>query len=285
MDDIQLIELVLIGSVTGIVGGMLGVGGSLVMIPAMTEILGPSQHLYQATAMIVNFFVVVPAVIQHRRAGAIVWGTVARLVPLAAIAVVVGVSASEAGVFSGVGEARLQALFGVFLFLVSAVDIANAASAQRARAAGSETPAAGRHARVGRTGVNWTRAFGVALPTGFFSGFLGLGGGVLAVPLQRRYLGLPIRVAIANSAAMIVALSAVGASFKNYAFYRDNNGSFEPLWLAIVLIPTAIGGSLLGAKLTHQLPVRWIRLAFNVLLLVASLRLAWPALRGDVPLP
>ncbi|MCH9003289.1 MAG: TSUP family transporter, partial [Planctomycetes bacterium] len=63
--------MLLIGLFTGVVGGLLGVGGSIVMIPAMTEVIGPDQHLYQAAAMIVNFFVVVPAVYQHRKAGAI----------------------------------------------------------------------------------------------------------------------------------------------------------------------------------------------------------------------
>ena len=62
MDDLSLVALVVIGLLTGVVGGMLGVGGSIVLIPAMTEVLGPNQHLFQATAMIVNFFVVVPAV-------------------------------------------------------------------------------------------------------------------------------------------------------------------------------------------------------------------------------
>ena len=74
---------------------MLGVGGSLIMILALTELLGPDQHLYQSAAMIVNFFVVVPAVIQHRRAKVIELTTVMRLIPLAFAAVIVGVMMSE----------------------------------------------------------------------------------------------------------------------------------------------------------------------------------------------
>ena len=110
MDDLSLVALVLIGLLTGIVGGMLGVGGSIVLIPSLTEVLGPNQHLYQATAMIVNFFVVAPAVYQHARAKAISRATVARIVPIAALAVVIGVGLSELPVFSGDGEAYLRAL-------------------------------------------------------------------------------------------------------------------------------------------------------------------------------
>ena len=71
MTGFDLIALALIGLLAGLLGGLLGIGGSIVMIPAMTEVLGPDQHLYQAAAMTVNFFVVVPAVIRHSRAGAI----------------------------------------------------------------------------------------------------------------------------------------------------------------------------------------------------------------------
>ena len=45
----------------------------------------------------------------------------------------------------------------------------------------------------------------------------GVGGGVVAVPLQRRFLGVGLRSAIANSATLIVLLSVVGATAKNLA--------------------------------------------------------------------
>ena len=66
----EMLILMAIGLCAGLLGGLLGIGGSVVMIPAMSVIFGPAQHLYQGAAMIVNFFVVIPAVIQHRRAGA-----------------------------------------------------------------------------------------------------------------------------------------------------------------------------------------------------------------------
>ena len=66
--------LAAVGLLAGVLGGLLGVGGSILMIPAMVFLFadryGPEgQHLYQAAAMIVNLFVVLPAVDRHRRAG------------------------------------------------------------------------------------------------------------------------------------------------------------------------------------------------------------------------
>ena len=79
--------------------------GSIILIPALTEFRGPNQHLYQATAMIMNFFVSVPAVYQHWRARAIDAATIIRLVPLSIVFVAIGVALSESRLFAGTGEA------------------------------------------------------------------------------------------------------------------------------------------------------------------------------------
>ena len=91
----------MIGLLCGLTGGLLGIGGSIVMIPAVTELLGPDQHLYQAAAMILTFFVATPAVLQHARAGAIQAATVRRIIPPALVAVVAGVALSELPLFAG----------------------------------------------------------------------------------------------------------------------------------------------------------------------------------------
>jgi uncharacterized membrane protein YfcA len=263
----DLIALVLIGLFAGYFGGLLGVGGSIIMIPAMTEVVGPDQHLYQAAAMIVNFFVVVPAVIQHARAGAIEWTTVGKLLPLAALAVVLGVGVSELGLFAGAGEAYLRAIFGLFLFAMCLVELYRLFRPGRNHESDHLPP------RLG-----WGLALGIAIPVGLVAGTLGVGGGILAVPLQRRFLKVPIRNAIANSAALIIATSLIGASCKNYAYMADNAGSAAPFLLAVVLIPMAVLGSWIGSRMTHKLPVRVIKTAFLLLMILAAVRLTYQAM-------
>ena len=78
MDFAYYLLLIALGLVAGGSGGLLGIGGSLVMIPGMILLFGAEgrqagqdpQHLYQAAAMIVNFFVVLPAVVRHSQARA-----------------------------------------------------------------------------------------------------------------------------------------------------------------------------------------------------------------------
>ena len=267
----DLLPLVIIGLFVGLVGGMFGVGGGIVLIPALNEVLGPNQHLYQSTAMIVNLFVAVPAVYQHHCVRAVNVGVVLRMVPWAIASVVGGVAVSELGIFEGKGEAYLRGLFGLFLLTCAAYDIYRLRrKTDTAGLAPDGTPARPR----------WERLAAIAIPTGFSSGLLGIGGGILAVPLQRRLLHTPIRTAIANSAALIIATSFVGALAKNYAVMSDVENSMEPILLALVLIPTAVVGSLVGSRFTHRVPVQLVKGGFNLLLLLASVRLTYSAFRS-----
>lgn len=276
MESIEIFLLVLIGLFAGVIGGMLGVGGSIVMIPAMTEVLGPNQHLYQAAAMIVNFFVVVPAVYQHRRAKAIDGATVIRIVPLSLVAVLAGVGISELPFFAGNGEAYLRGLFGLFLLFVAVTDLYRLA---RKRREGSAVPAEHENPIRAPRPISWGSAVLVAVPTGLVAGILGVGGGIMAVPLQRRFLNIPIRTAIANSATIIIATSLVGATSKNYAYVVDSGFSISSFILAALLIPTAMIGSSFGSRLTHRVPLNFVKVAFFLLLLVAAIRLTYGASR------
>lgn len=273
------LELTLIGLFAGIIGGMLGIGGSLVMIPALTFISGPNQHLYQAAAMIVNVFVAIPAVREHTRAGAVSHHVVRRLVPVAIVAVIAGVLLSELPALSGAGEPRLRGAFGLFLLTIAAIDLY--------RLVRKRLPGGNRTAVIDeRTDeqsiqrhATWGRAMGVALPTGVIAGLLGVGGGAVAVPLLRRFMRLPMRMAIATSLALIVATASVGAVVKNFAWLTEHVGKFDPLVLAALLIPTAIVGSLIGSRLTHRLPIRIIKAAFLLLLIVVAIRMTYGAWR------
>ncbi|MFQ5491765.1 MAG: sulfite exporter TauE/SafE family protein [Phycisphaerae bacterium] len=260
--------LSLVGLLAGAAGGLLGIGGSIVMIPAMNELFGLDQHLHQAAAMIVTLFVVAPATWQHARANAIDWQVVQRMAPAAVVSVLVGVAISESGFFAGDGQRYLVGLFGLFLAYAGLAD------AVRLYAAAKHPPA---HEQTRRVTVGASAAIGAL--AGLVGGLLGVGGGVVMVPLQRRLLKIPIRQAIANSAATIIALSTVGACMKNYAVMTSQpHDWWKPLALAGVLAPMAVVGATVGSKLTHSLPIRPLRWAFIILLWVIAVRMVLRAI-------
>jgi hypothetical protein len=102
-----IIAVGLTGLAAGTLGGMLGVGGSVIMIPVLVILFGQgdrhagfNQHLYQAAAMIVNLAVLLPATRRHYQAGAIQPMALKRIIPFAAVFILVGVALSNLPLFS-----------------------------------------------------------------------------------------------------------------------------------------------------------------------------------------
>jgi len=259
--DTNPVILMAIGLVAGLTGGLLGIGGSVVMIPGMTLFFEPHQHLYQGAAMIVNFFVVLPAVYKHFRAKAVLKPVVRWTIPFAVLGVLCGVWLSSGWWFRGANEVWLSRLFGAFLFYVAGYNIYRLFGARRLPDMGEAEA---------RRLAGWRIALLVGMPTGLLGGLLGIGGGSIAVPLQQLLLRIPLRRAIANSATTILPLSLVGAVYKNVSNAQAGIPFIESFHLAVFLIPTAVVGGYVGAHLTHAMPRRLLRLAFILLMLYAG---------------
>lgn len=255
-----------IGLLAGAAGGLLGIGGSVVMIPGLVMLLGArGQHLYQASAMIVNFFVVLPSVVRHQGAGAVLRPITRWTVPAAAAGALVGATASDLPLFRGAGRGYLQLLFAAFLFYTLAYNLGRLRSPRRLppmdEAAAAAIP-------------RWRILALVGLPAGLLGGLLGVGGGLIAVPTQQVFLRVPLPNAIANSAATILWSSVVGAAVKNAGLFVHGFTLRESAVLAAALLPTAMIGAWIAAPRVHRWPVRALRAAFSVLLLYSGIALA-----------
>ena len=247
-----------IGLGAGVMGGLVGIGGSLVMIPALTFVYGRDQSLYQAAAMVVNAFVAATATRRHLKAGAVKREYVLAMLPGAVLLVGVGVWLS-----SVIDQRWLAAIFGLFMLYVS---MQEAWALVRRPHEDHAAPRTGRGAMLAVGGA-----------TGIVSGLLGVGGGGVAVPLLRGLCHLPLRQAIAASSAVMLVSAAIGAILKNLSYATNSD---EPsralaasLILAVLLVPTGMIGAWFGASLTHRLPIKAVRLAFIALLLAGGLRM------------
>ena len=252
-----------IGLLAGAAGGLLGIGGAIIVIPALTLFLHYDQHLSQAVAMIVNVFVAIPALIWHHRRGAVRWEIVRRILPFAIVLVLVGVAVSDR--VDGELLRRAFGLFLVYLVAVSLLWLSRDRHDQDAVRPRNELRTA---ATVGRS-------------TRFLAGLLGIGGGPIAAPLLHRVCRLPVREAVGTSLAVVCVTSIVGAAHRNttLAGLTDSAGVSlglsvqDSLWLAACLIPTAMIGAVIGAALTHRVSSRGVRMAFLVLMCWAGVQM------------
>ena len=269
-----LAAIALIGLIAGTLGGLLGVGGSVITIPGMAILFGTgeNQHLYQAAAMTANLAVAIPAARRHRKAGALNPAVLRWMLPVAIVGIVLGVLASNLSIFKdeagGLWLGRILAAFMVYVVIVNIRKLMHL-SAGKPRA------------DLDNAKITPTRSGGAGAVMGLAAGLLGIGGGALAVPLQQMLTKIPLRNAIANSSFVMVFSAGIGALLKLYTLdqHYPTTLDAEPAWqvaglLALVLAPTAILGAGLGAKLTHTLPVQYVRFAFVLLMIAAAFKMA-----------
>ncbi len=252
----EILWLLLLGLAAGVMGGLLGIGGSVIMIPVLTLFLNKNQHLSQATAMIVNFCIAVPAMLRHNRAKMVRWDVMIRILPFGLVFILLGVEASNR-----MSASLLMRCFGIFLAYVIVRNVMKLFSGNTPN--DTDTPPA-----------QWLGAGVVGVCTGFAAGLLGIGGGIVAVPLLQRMCHLPLRQCIATSSALMCITSVLGACRKNLTLELLDPPQMvsQSLLIAACLAPTAIIGSMIGANLTHALPLKWVRIAFITLLLAACIR-------------
>ncbi|RDI96459.1 sulfite exporter TauE/SafE family protein [Meiothermus sp. QL-1] len=106
----------------------------------------------------------------------------------------------------------------------------------------------------------------IGLLAGAFGGLVGLGGGVLAVPLMNAFLGLTQHSAVATSLVMVVFTGMVGA----LTYALENRVD----WLgAFLIVPTAMLTAGWGARYAHRLAEWRLKRVFGWYLVLVALSL------------
>ncbi len=261
MDPLTLLLFAALGAACGVVAGLLGVGGGLLFVPLLHWGLPSLTAQPQAAGLVVavatSLAVIVPTAAasfaSHARNRAVDWCAFRRL----SLAIVPGVLL----VFATIGvidEALLRLCYVLFVFFI-AWRLLRPPTRHRPSADTPWSPA---------------RQSQVAMATGLLSSWLGIGGGTLTTPLLLRQ-GLPIRRAIATSAACGLPLSLTAAA--TYSLWPVLPGADHGLIYWPVVLPLASGsilGAYWGARQTHRWPQTVLRRAFGGLLLAVAVAMA-----------
>ena len=250
--NLNLFYLVLIGLAGGSLGGLLGVGGGLITVPALHLLRGEPMHVAVGASLFSNAVVGAASAWRYSLQGRVSKAWVMRIVAGTLVGGLGGIFVASS--LSGEG---LRKVFGAFAAL-SALDLF--IQRKGSQEDGLEAPP-----------PPWSAAAVVGLPTGFAAGILGIGGGIVAVPLQRRIYRVPIKVAIGNSAASIPFTCVLAGSFALRAFEGQSPGSV--LAISGLMALGGLVGALASATLSARVSAKALRVVFSVFLALTAFRM------------
>lgn len=213
-----------------------------------------------ATSLLVIVPVSLRGALLYHREGLVDWGSVWRMGVASVVGAVLGARVAVA-----VPGELLKLTFGIFLLTVAT----RLAFGRKKEAPDfSEQP-----------GVRMARALAGGAAVGFFSALLGVGGGLVAIPVLIYWLHLPIRKVSATSLAVITFTAATGV-----IAYALNGLTGEPGQLSnfgYFHFPASLGlavGALsavpLGTRAQLHMPTQALRRLFAVVFLLLGARIA-----------
>lgn len=267
-DPLYLAVLLFTGAFTGLISGLLGVGGGFIMSPIQywlfqAEGLPPTLAIRLAfgTSLAVILPNAISGVLKHHKNSSVLWKE----------AGLIGIFA----LFSSFGGAALAARLsaGILSKIFGLVVILGALKTYRTPAV---RPKKGENAP---SLVSGTAVYaGCGIIVGFLSGLVGIGGGVVSIPLMLVFLRFGMREAVGTSAAIMLFTSAGGTL--GYVL----NGWGEPglppyslgyvnlLNLGLLALPGILAARI-GAGLTHRVRPEVLKHFFVLLMLYIGLKM------------
>lgn len=261
----ELITYLLTGAAAGLMAGLLGIGGGLVIVPALALFFASQgfaaetlMHFAVGTSLATIIPISISSLLAHHRRNSVDWQAVRGLSP----GIIAGALAG-AWLARQLGSPGLALLFGVFEILVAVhLLIGKQAGAHRAL--------------PGAAGLSVAGAV-----IGGVSAMLGIGGGTLSVPFLL-WNRVDIRTAVGTAATCGLPIAIAGAAgfaisgWKVAAPAGLNSGFIywpAVFWIALASVPMAP----VGARLAHSLPRTMLQRVFALLLALIGLKMIFGA--------
>ena len=276
--SVNALLIILLGAVVGVLSGMFGVGGGFLTTPLLIFYGIPPPVAVASAATQITGASVAGVAVHLRRGGADL--------KMAAVMTVGGLFGSIAGAFvfralqaSGQIDLVIGLLYVVLLGWIGSLMLRDAmiALGYLGKRAQSAEPAV--HTRwLSSLPMRWRFSVSglyispvaplvLGVGTGILTVLLGVGGGFIIVPAMIYLLGMPARVVVGTSLAMILAVTAATT------FIHSVTTHAVDIVLAGLLLIGGVFGAQYGAVLATRLKPDLLRLALAVLILLVALRM------------
>src|SRR4030042_271979 len=244
------------GLLTGIFGGLGGIGGGLIMIPLMVGILKFSQHKAHGTSLVALVFTGLSGAVTYALNGSI------DLIAAICLAATAMLTARAGARYCHVlPEWKLRKYFGMFLIFCAILLILKPYISVPAAASPF-------YFQIGVFSIT-------GLFVGFLSGMMGVGGGTIMVPAMVLLAGFSQHLAQGTSLLVMVPAGSVGA----FMHWKMGNVATEILF---GLVPGIILGAYLGGHFAHFIPDTPLRFTFIAVIIFMGVRYVRSSQSTDV---
>lgn len=259
---LYIITFPLVGILTGFLSGMLGIGGSVIVIPALYVIFDRIgiphsllMHFSIGTAFSIMVFTSITNAVSHIKLKNVIPPVIKKMI----IPVISGVMIGSWAI-KYIDSEALSRVFAIFLILIS-IDLFVKFSRF-----------------IRKTGKEGTIIFVImGLLIGTISGILGVGGGSIIIPFLL-YMGFNPKSVIGTSAVLTlpIALSGTAVSLLHILDIRTS----VPMSAGFIYFPALIAISIFcvisvpfGAKFLEKIPQDKARQIFAIILLITSIKM------------
>lgn len=258
-----ILALLVTGCVVGFAAGLLGIGGCFIMVPVQYWVytgMGIDPGIAIKMAFGTNLFVVLPTAISgslaHHRKGAVWWKASVYLGGCGLIGAVAGST-----IASNIPGVVLKIMFGAVI-LAGGIRMLTA-KPPRIDDEPQDNPL---------VWILW------GLPLGLVTGFVGIGGGVVMIPVMTLFLKFTMHQAVGTSTAVMI-LTSIGGLIGYIINGLGVPGIPSPhlgylhIWSGLVLAVTSIFMAQVGARVAHLIPAKQLKLIFIMVMFYMGLKM------------
>ena len=237
--------LIPLGFAAGVLGSIVGLGGGIIAVPAMT-FAGFPPALAASNSLFAAFSNSVASTISYARQKRVEFGIGIKLGLMCIPGTILGAFISDIMTPS------------IFQILFAFVLVASAVYIFIKRVVDEKT--------YNKTALMMILSAGASFFAGIISSLFGIGGGIVFVPLMVIGIGIPMRRAAPTAQLVLMFASLSGLLVHSALGHPDY---FQALLLAI----GAFGGGILGARLSLEIKERKLKILVTVVLLAAAIKL------------